>query len=185
MLVKTDPLNAQVFLTRKWSPASIHPFVRLKDHPFVPTCPSCGVAVSGSQGWPQGHRSSRRAASLSAVRGNAKLWKGEDISVVLPIQNDLPKPQTTTNGDTHRLQLLNTNPAGLRLRTAQPRLSAGQSGCWRAPTVPHPAQSSPHRRKTASRISLNDCSRKSSIDCHNCHCGAPSASQTFWVGQFY
>jgi hypothetical protein len=41
--------------------------------------------VSGGQGWPQGHRSSRRAASLRAVRGNAKLWKGEDISVVLPI----------------------------------------------------------------------------------------------------
>ena len=29
---------------------------------------------------PQGHRSSRRAASLRAVRCNAKLWKGEDIS---------------------------------------------------------------------------------------------------------
>jgi hypothetical protein len=29
---------------------------------------------------PQGHRSSRRAASLRAVRCNAKLWKGEDTS---------------------------------------------------------------------------------------------------------
>jgi hypothetical protein len=33
------------------------------------------------------------------------------------------KPQTTTNGDTLKLQLLETNPAGLRLRSAQPRPS--------------------------------------------------------------
>jgi DNA replication protein DnaC len=32
---------------------SVHPFVRLKDHPSVPTCPSQSVAASGGQGWPQ------------------------------------------------------------------------------------------------------------------------------------
>jgi DNA replication protein DnaC len=58
---------------------SVHPFVRQKDHPSVPTCPSQSVAASGGQGWPQGHRSSRRAASLRAARRNATLWKGREI----------------------------------------------------------------------------------------------------------
>ncbi len=32
---------------------SVHPFVRLKDHPSAPTCPPQSVAASGGQGWPQ------------------------------------------------------------------------------------------------------------------------------------
>src|SRR3954471_13890944 len=68
-------------------PPVSHPFVRLKDHPSVPTCPPRGVAAGGGQGWLQGHRASRRAASLRAVRGNAKLWKGEDISGLLLVHN--------------------------------------------------------------------------------------------------
>src|SRR5271166_3059993 len=53
---------------------SVHPFVRLKDHPSAPTYPPQSVAASGGQGWPQGHRSSRRAASLRVARRNATLW---------------------------------------------------------------------------------------------------------------
>ena len=80
--------------------SSVHPFVRLKDHPFVPTCPPRGVAASGGQGWPQGHRSSRRAASLRAVRRNAKLGKGEDFSGLLSIRNGHPKPQAAAGNHT-------------------------------------------------------------------------------------
>ena len=80
VLNKTDPLCAQVFVTRpvvtSWSarqgvtsrcdgsaqpPPSVHPFVRLKDHPSVPTCPLWGVAASGGQGWPKATASAARS----------------------------------------------------------------------------------------------------------------------------
>ena len=118
--------------------------VRLKGHPFVPTCPCRGIAASGGQGWPPGHRSSRRAASLRAVRGHATLGKGEDISGLLPVPNGLSKPQTAATDDTHKLRLYETNFKGLRLRCAQPRPSGraiwvlaranGSSACPKQPT---------------------------------------------------
>ena len=78
------------------------PLFDWRDHPSVPTCPPWGVAASGGQGWPAGHRSSRRAASLRAVRRNAKLWKGEDAAGLLSVRNGYPKPKATANNNTHK-----------------------------------------------------------------------------------
>ena len=75
----------------------------------------------GGQGWPPGPRSSRRAASLRAARGTAKLGKGEAISGLLLGHNGWSEPPIAAAEDA--LQLWETNPERLRLCRAQPRPS--------------------------------------------------------------
>ena len=60
----TDQLNVE------------RPFLCSTEGPFLrPTCPPGALQRAAVKDGPQGHRSSRRAASLRAVRCNAKLGK--------------------------------------------------------------------------------------------------------------
>ena len=65
----------------------------------------------------EGHRSSRREASLRAARRNATLWRGEDSSGQLCIRND-PKPKAAIRDNTHKWRGC---PQGSWLSTAQLR----------------------------------------------------------------
>jgi hypothetical protein len=72
---------------------------------------------------PQGHRSSRREASLRVARCHAKLWNGEDISDGLTDDRcrrlaasadatEAIEPGSSSNNSTRRWQLYETNHAG-------------------------------------------------------------------------
>ena len=127
----------------------------------------------------QGHRSSRRAASLRAARRNAKLEKGEDFSGPFSLRNGYrsrkPPPEITRMSSNRLRQPARVVPA----RCAAKAVWLGKSGVGARQRYLILPKAAPHR---TGLLRLNDYHRESSIDCPQPPVGSASAIGDFVGG---